>query len=349
MCSLLCWKTDKRSFFPEALHECYCRYWEKTFWSSEKRDQHSRNSLSGNPEKEMRIVDIVKDYTLRLKLKQQKDDKTVKTQQNLLKDFVEDYGTYECWEINEWMIYHYVEKMKSKNMTSTVSAKASALRQFANFCYLRRDRIPFVSPLEIPHVTVPDKKYNVLNKSHIKTLMDAPFEFGKHKLVKLRDVAIIATFATTGLRVSELASLRKDQFDIHSEKWETQIIGKRSKRRWLSIWLLAQEHIRRYLEERNDNSPYLFASTAKKGSDRKLDINSISLMIKNYAKLVGIGKVTAHTLRHFFLTELQRNKTDPFVSAELAWHNSLDSTKIYTHPDRPDIVRALYKVEKSLY
>jgi len=168
-------------------------------------------------------------------------------------------------------------------------------------------------------------------RSQIKSVMA-----GKENLACLRDKAIIETLFSTGLRVSELTGLDKDQ--INFERNEFMVRGKGSKDRIVFISKRAAEAINTYLKKRADNFKPLFinlssgSDTLDDGEYRRLTPRSIQRIIKKYATLAGIIKtVTPHILRHSFATDLLINGADIRSVQELLGHSSITTTQVYTH------------------
>ena len=154
----------------------------------------------------------------------------------------------------------------------------------------------------------------------------------------LRDRAILETLYSTGLRVSELASLNKKNVDL--KRREFMVRGKGRKPRIVFLSERAVEWISKYLAVRNDNFEALFLNhrRGKKSSDivagegRRLSTVAIENMVRKTSLLAGvIKKVTPHILRHSFATELLMNGADIRSVQEMLGHASLTTTQIYTH------------------
>lgn len=292
----------------------------------------------------MKVSETIQDFNMYLKFDLQSKEANLKTAKLVMKDFFKTFSTYETWDVTKYHIFHFIEKLRTKNKESTISCKLFRIRQYADFCFY--NRIPFLIPKAIPQIELPHPTFVRLSAYEIKKLIEAPFELWKHRLTKFRDSAIIATLASGGMRVSELANIKKDEVDWINGR--IHIIGKWEKPRFVYFSPVAVEKINLYFQERVDASPYLFVSTAKKVKDRKMDINSITLMIKTYAEIVLKKKVTAHTLRHFFATMLNKEKVDPFTMRLLMGHKSVETLSIYTHPDDKMFYSAINKVNKQI-
>ena len=154
----------------------------------------------------------------------------------------------------------------------------------------------------------------------------------------MRDLAILETLYSTGLRVSELASLNRNQVDL--VRREFMVRGKGKKPRIVFLSDRAVKHIQNYLKSRNDAFEPLFINVGRpraatditKGESRRLSTVSIESLVRKYAMLSGITKkVTPHTLRHSFATDLLQNGADIRAVQEMLGHASITTTQIYTH------------------
>ncbi len=150
-----------------------------------------------------------------------------------------------------------------------------------------------------------------------------------------RDIAILETLYSTGLRVSELASLNRNQVDL--KRREFMVRGKGSKPRLVFLSEKASGIIKSYLKTRNDNFQPLFINSQKttdiaNDEAKRLTTVSIENIVRKYALKAGIiKKVTPHTLRHSYATELLLNGADIRSVQELLGHSSITTTQIYTH------------------
>lgn len=163
----------------------------------------------------------------------------------------------------------------------------------------------------------------------------------------LRDRAILELLFCTGMRVSELVNLNRKQVNL--EKDEFTIRGKGDKTRLVFLSPSAKFYLRKYLEKREDNSSCLFIrhDQGKKRSileEQRLTSRSIERIVKKYALATGITKkVSPHTLRHSFATDLLINGADIRSVQEMLGHASITTTQIYTHITNQKL-RETYKV-----
>ena len=143
-----------------------------------------------------------------------------------------------------------------------------------------------------------------------------------------RDHAILSVLALAGLRVSEVCDLDRVDVDLASRIIDVRH-GKGDKQRLVALHRDAEKAVRAYLELRGDDGiPALFLSRLS----QRITPRYVELMVSDTARLAGIRKrVTPHTLRHTFATELLNRGVDIRVIQAVLGHASLDTTQIYTH------------------
>jgi site-specific recombinase XerD len=137
---------------------------------------------------------------------------------------------------------------------------------------------------------------------------------------------------STGLRVSELASLSRD---IDLSRDELSVRGKGEKVRVVFLSSDAKLSVRTYLSKRKDMEDALFINVGRnkgKNDEKRLTSRSIERIIKRYAIEAGISKkVTPHVIRHSFATDLLQNGADLRSVQMLLGHANIATTQIYTH------------------
>ena len=149
-----------------------------------------------------------------------------------------------------------------------------------------------------------------------------------NSLRALRDKAILELLFSTGLRVSELCALNRDNFS-EAKSGEISIRGKGGKIRVVFVSDSARQAVKNYLEKRTDTEEALFVSVAPPS---RLTPRSVERMIKQRATEAGISKkVTPHVIRHCFATDLLSNGADLRSVQALLGHSNITTTQIYTH------------------
>jgi len=210
------------------------------------------------------------------------------------------------------------------------------LRSFLKF--LGKSGLLVLQPdkLELPKTR--SRRIEFLSESEIGKLLKAIGD-DTHvpEVQKRRNMAIIQTIFGSGLRLSELLSLRKQDLP---ETGESQIIiqGKGGKVRATFLSVDAHDAIWQYLQSRgSDENPYLFISHSRnrgktKKSFKALTSRMVQMIIDQYAKRAGIFKhITPHTLRHSFATKVLSEGGDLRSVQTLLGHSNLSTTQIYTH------------------
>lgn len=151
----------------------------------------------------------------------------------------------------------------------------------------------------------------------------------------LRDRAILESLFSTGLRVSELAALNRDQIHFKDPHGlELTIKGKGSVMRTVYFSTRALLWIKKYLETRHmDVERALFINNREqKDSGRRLSVRSIQKILTKYSKISGIPILASpHTLRHSYATDLLIQGVDLRTVQEFLGHKNVATTQIYTH------------------
>lgn len=201
-----------------------------------------------------------------------------------------------------------------------------ALRSFLKF--LAKQDVRSLAAEKVELARTPSRMVDFLDSHEIKLLMHAA-EDG-NKLQDLRDRAILHTLYSTGLRVSELVALTRDKINI--ERGEFAVRGKGSKPRIVFLSDSAKHALRDYLRKRTDNNEYVFISHGINSTEENLTARSVQRVIAKYATLAGIvKKVTPHTLRHSYATDLLINGADIRSVQAMLGHSSITTTQVYTH------------------
>jgi len=202
-----------------------------------------------------------------------------------------------------------------------------ALRAFLK--YLSKRNIKTLSAEHIELAKVGDRHLDLITPDELKRLLNAP---QGNDLKDLRDKAILELLFSTGLRLAELCSLRRD---IDLSRDELSIRGKGEKIRVVFLSPSAKAALKKYLDKRVDIDDALFVRINKedaKGGDLALDKRSVERIVKYCAVKAGIGKkVTPHVIRHCFATDLLSNGADLRSVQMMLGHAHIGTTQIYTH------------------
>lgn len=157
-----------------------------------------------------------------------------------------------------------------------------------------------------------------------------------------RDKAIIATYASTGLRVSELCALTLADYReaIANGTREIAVFGKGAKERTIYINEQTEQFIEAYLKNRKDDCEYLFASF----QGGQIHRNNLGLTIKTIAKNAGIPfweDMNNHNLRAAFATIASNKGVPVAVISKAMGHASLSTTSVYIKNNQQNINNAM--------
>jgi len=154
----------------------------------------------------------------------------------------------------------------------------------------------------------------------------------------LRNRAILEVLFSTGVRVSELVSLNRNQINLKNinnmDNYELNITGKGDRPRTIYFSQRALYWLKKYLDSRKDNNKALFINYRphKKDIDRRLTVRSIERLVNKYAKMAGLSVLTTpHVLRHTYATDLLNQGVDLRIIQEFLGHKSIVTTQVYTH------------------
>jgi integrase/recombinase XerD len=229
-------------------------------------------------------------------------------------------------------IVDFMMLLKDRGLSPvSVARSLAALKTFWKFLVAEQKTGDNVAALvDTPRIwqTVPD----VLSRDEVTRLLDVPV---CKDPVTVRDKAILELMYASGLRVSEVCSLRRQ--DINFYAGFIRCAGKGGKERIVPVGSKASDAVKKYLDEarpelrRSGQADELFISRLGKGLSRQ----SVWKMVKKYALLSGITKeVTPHTLRHSFATHLLQGGAELRGVQEMLGHSDISTTQVYTHVDR---------------
>ncbi len=177
-----------------------------------------------------------------------------------------------------------------------------------------------------------DKSLKFLNREQLGRLLKQPLISTD---IGLRDRVILEMLFSTGLRVSELVALDKEQIDLKTR--ELGVVGKGGRARVVFISRMVVPYLEKYLVKRRDRFKPLFINFKKRSltdDDKKvrLSARSIQRMVKTYVRKAKLPvKATPHTLRHSLATDLLMSGADIRSVQEILGHKNIATTQIYTH------------------
>lgn len=266
-------------------------------------------------EKFIRYLQIEKNYSAHTILNYRLD----------LEDFGKFLGEAELEKIDYLVLRKYLATLKEKNLgVRTINRRLSALRSF--FKFLVREGLLKNNPITSLSSPKQEKHLPIfLTENEVTQLIEAvsPKEANERSL---RDRAVLETFYSTGMRISELVGLSTEDIDFIGGI--VKVKGKGKKERICPIGDIAISAIRAYLEKRKRQSEALFLNK----SGRRITARGIRNIVTKYLRLASIKQgVSPHTLRHSFATHLLNRGADLRSVQELLGHVNLSTTQIYTH------------------
>lgn len=231
--------------------------------------------------------------------------------------------------IREYRLYlsRYVDKYGISLKRVTQNYHLIALRSFLKYL-LKRD-IAVIAPGKIDLPKAESRSIKFLERDQMERLLHTP--------ENIRDKAILETLFSTGLRVSELTRLNRDQ--INFERREFGVVGKGRRERVVFLSPSAVQWLQKYLGGRRDSDPALFIRySGKKSETLRLTPRSVQRMVEKYVKKARLPvKITPHGLRHSFATDLLTGGADLRAIQEMLGHKNVSTTQIYTHITNPQL------------
>ncbi len=218
-----------------------------------------------------------------------------------------------------------------KLKSGSINRHLTSLRRFLSFLMDMDEPTP-IAPTAIKLLRMQKPNGQVLELNELIRLIESPTTLEKDEFVAARNRALLETLFASGMRISELISLKISQLDYTGKIY---ILGKGRKQRFIYLTARAEGHIRKYLKMRDDDCPYIFV--ARRGLNAKdikkhISANYLQMKIKRYRELLGISIPTsAHSLRHGFATYLAEQGANPAAIQVLLGHESLETTSRYVH------------------
>ena len=253
-------------------------------------------------------------------------------QQDLKKYFnFLQYKNLPLGEVTRTHLQNYLMFLKKSGLSSrSLARNLATLKGFHRF--LVREELLFRDPttdFESPRLGA--KLPRVLAINEVEKMLTLPDESAPQGM---RDRAMLEILYATGVRVSELISLKIP--DIHLEGGYLRCWGKGSKERIIPLGSIAREKVNQYLAGarqclvKEKFCPYLFVTRRGKPFTRQ----GFWKIIREYARKAGISTpVSPHVLRHSFATHLLQRGADLRSIQEMLGHASISTTQIYTHLD----------------
>ncbi len=226
----------------------------------------------------------------------------------------------------------YVKNNNPKELdANSINRILVSLRNYLRFL-IEYDYPTPLAPDAVTLIRQPKKKPQVPTLEEVIALVEAPSTIEHDPIIALRNRAILETLLATGMRISEVVSLNRDQVNAEGKLF---ITGKGRKQRLVYLTPRALKHINEYLKVRKDPYPALFVPTTGRGlgkGDPRISTNYIQMKIAEYRRILGIVvPISAHTIRHAFATYLAEKGANPAAIQVLLGHESLQTTTRYVH------------------
>lgn len=277
----------------------------------------------------------LEEYLHYLKIERGLSENTIQSYKRDLSQYFSflDEKEISSWEqVDRYLVLDFLEFLRNEGKSSaTIIRMVSSLRKFHQF--LRQERMTDNDPMQ--HIDTPKKTQRLpktLSIKEVEKIIESP---DTNDALGIRDRAILEVMYATGLRVTELITLKLD--DLHLSLGLLQTVGKGDKERIIPLGDVAIKWVNLYLEKsrpellaknKKDKTNILFLNYKGEGFTRQ----GIWKNLKVYVIQAGIEKeVTPHTLRHSFATHLLENGADLRVVQELLGHADISTTQIYTH------------------
>lgn len=244
--------------------------------------------------------------------------------------FLQNNGVSSLTQMERRHIAAYVGSLrKDGKANATISRTLVSIRNFCRF--LVQERLIEEDPSQ--HLEMPKQEKRlprVLGMADVERLLEAP---KRDTPVGARDKAMLEVLYATGIRVSELITLKLE--DVHLGLGYVRCIGKGSKERIIPLGRIAAQSLDDYIRNwrhrllKPGRTPdELFLNHLGTGMTRQ----GFWKIIKKYAAAAGIRQeITPHTLRHSFATHLLENGADLRAVQEMLGHADISTTQIYTH------------------
>ena len=235
-------------------------------------------------------------------------------------------------QVTEADLQAYFAERHTQTRATTANRRLTVFRRF--FHWLLRERLIGVDPtVRLLSARQPLRVPKTLSEAEVEAILTAP---DTATALGLRDRAMLELMYASGLRVSELVSLRR--VDVLLAEQVLRVLGKGNKERLVPYGQEAADWLQRYLSdarpvlvgERAEEALFVTARGARAG--QSMSRVMFWTLVRKYALLAGIRRpLSPHTLRHAFATHLLNHGADLRAVQMLLGHADISTTTIYTH------------------
>lgn len=260
--------------------------------------------------------------------------KTLENYSLWLNRLIEYTDDMDLSDVKPLILLNYRSHLKQKWCGKrTINYHLVAIRSLLKF--LLKNDVDCLSPEKVELAKQEPREVTYLTAEEVEKVIHAPLEREENYLKQSRDVLILHMLYSTGLRVTELITLKTS--DIPTDSHQIRIVGKWRKMRSVFLNKQTRALLQSYLAQQKKmwiESEFLFLSLSNNSRGRKMSRNAVEHLVKHYSALMGIEKkVTPHTLRHSFATVLLKKWADLRSVQAMLGHASITTTQIYTHVD----------------
>ena len=282
------------------------------------------------------VKEAAKTYLYYCKNQKRLDDKTIKAYKIDLHQFIDHLSLSNIQDITSEILEQYIALLHQSYKPKTAKRKIASIKAFFKYLEYKdiivinpfnKLNIKFREPIILPK-TIPLSTIEILLSTMYKQFYSSTTQHKKRTC--LRDIAVIELLFATGIRISELCSLKIE--DVNLQARSILIFGKGKKERLLHIgnddvFKILNEYYNEFYIEIN-LCKHFFANT----SGFPLSDQSVRRMIRKYSSLASIDmRITPHMFRHTFATSLLEADVDIRYIQEMLGHSSINVTEIYTH------------------
>ncbi len=276
-------------------------------------------------------MDKLDEYLEYLEYQRHYSDKTVDSYQKDVEEYLSylerENLSYKKIEYSDLRLYLMYLKDEKKKKASSIDRNLSSLRSFYRYLYSKN--VVAENPFALLQGLKKEKNLpRYFEYNELEEMFSIP---NKKTPLGQRDLLILELLYSTGIRVSELVSIKVD--DIDQKNLSIRILGKGKKERIVSYGEYAEDILTLYLKDgylklNKTNSKYLILNNQGKN----ISTRGVSYLLDKIIKQTSIQKnISPHMLRHTFATHLLNEGCDILSVKELLGHESLSSTQVYTH------------------
>jgi integrase/recombinase XerD len=284
----------------------------------------------------LNLSELINNYLVHCEYQKNLDYKTLKAYRIDLKQY-SDYINRHTLIINSKIsINNYINFMHNQCKPKSIKRKIASIKAF--YHYLEFEEIIEINPINKVNIKI--REPQILPKTiplhTLQTFLSSMYQCKKlttteyQMKILSRDIAVIELLFATGIRISELCSLKPSNIDLKSQN--VLIYGKGSKERMIQIGSMdvinALKEYQLIFKNQIENCGFYFVNRL----EQRLSEQSVRFMIKKYSDIAAISQhITPHMFRHSFATLLLEEDVDIRYIQKMLGHSSITTTQIYTH------------------